>query len=251
MKIVAIAKRLLDPNGPIGQWLSPSEVYKDRAGLPIASPHSLRVDSHTAVPGEIARAVQVKRYVAFGEEVPPSGRTRLVGRYIIEDWSPVYATTDSENILDAITASQTQVGWNVTQRVRNPYCDCTHARFSSDGTHSVCGRARRSMDDAEYIEHVQSLTVAHSDEYLNGFYETIKGKDTIMTTAGPATGGHRITGGRAEYRRLTRNMIHWDKGYIVERARYEADDKQKKKDSVRVKAEIVSKRSLPRKLGEL
>jgi len=251
--VFTFLRRLLDPRGPVGEIVSPTIAFKSRQGMPVSSPHTQRVDAFTVRPEEIAHACAPVRYVAVGNETPPAGRVRLASRYVEERWSPVYAKTDSEVISEIVAAGQTLVGWKIVQSPRAPYCDCTSATFTKEGDefiHLTCGRGRRHLSDQEYIEQVQSLQIQVSDEWANGFYETIPGDDFVMTSAGPAKGGTRITGGRAEYRRKTKGFIHWDKGFLQQRAKAQDAEQSKWKKGVRPLVEKLAAQILPHR-GEL
>ena len=76
---------------------------------------------------------------------------------------------------------------------------------------------------------MQSTQIQASDEWANGYYETIPGNDPVilngeilrgeatydengkMTHDGIVRGGTMITGGRRQYRAATKGMVTWDK----------------------------------------
>jgi hypothetical protein len=249
MSIIDAIRKFLEPRGPLAEVLSPSIVYKTRAGLPIATAHSQRVSSHTTA--EVQRFIVPARFVRAGEIAVPESRMRLVSPYVEEHYAPVYATTDSLDLSEILRASQELVGWNVTQTIRDEHCDCLNAVWNKEGVHEQCGRARASLSDEQFVEHVARVQLQASDEFYNGFYETIPGSDSVLTGAGLATGGTRITRGRTQYNQKTKGWVHWDKGVVKEREKAYAAEQQKWIDDVRPRVEKVSKTQLPRRLGEL
>jgi hypothetical protein len=245
-------RKLSDPRGPLGEILSPSEVFKTRQGLPLETAHSMRADQRIYDPAAIKASLRPERFVAAEQEIPPKNLQRQVSRYVDEVWTPVMMTTDSTDPAIIYWASQTLAGYRIVEVARSPQCDCSKAKYTViDGelAHAQCGRpmayigAEHSEDIAE---HVQSINLAQADDNYNRFYETIRGPDSIMTEAGPAKGGTRIRGGRAEYRRQTKDMVHWDKGFVRERALAEGKEKQARKDALPVHAEQFVKRFFPR-----
>jgi hypothetical protein len=217
-------KKLVDPLGPVGQWLSPSEVYKDRLGLPIQSPHTMR--AMLQAPADIERALAPSRFVAIADAVDvPKSRTRQVSAFIEEHWSPVYASTTSTDMFEILKASKTQVGWRVTQQ------------------QTASSRAR--MTDAQFIEQAQTLQFQTSDEIYNGYFETIRGNDPIEIDGKILTGGTRITGGRAEYRAKTKDYVHWDKGFIEKRQAALAEEASRPVRNVKANLERVAGECLP------
>jgi hypothetical protein len=245
-------KAFLDPRGPLGAVLSPADVYKERAGLPVSSPHVARDIDFKPVD---AAALAPVRFVSVYEAKPPASRVRQVSRYIEEHWSPVYATTDSKNFQQILKASQTLVGWRIEQKARSPHCDCGQATLEQgpDGklVHKACGRAKAPVSDDDIVEHIQSLSFAPADDFYNTFYPTIPGNDAIMTEKGPAKGGTQMTGGRREYREKTKGWVQWDAGVVRERDKAYAAEQKAWIDGVRPRVEKDSKQLLPRKLGEL
>ena len=216
--------KVIYPQGPIGQWLSPSEVYKDRLGLPVSSPHTIRAT--VQAPGDIERAFAPARFVSMEDAIDvPKGRVRHVSAYIEERWSPVYASTTSTDMFEIIKASQTQIGWTVTQQ------------------QTQASKARPSAE--QFIEIAQSCHIQASDEYLNGYYETIPGNDPLVIDGKTVTGGTRITGGRREYREKTQGMIHWDAGFVKERERALAIEAQKGVQGVRAEGERIMGERMP------
>jgi hypothetical protein len=255
MNVLRWLAKLVDPRGPVGEIVSPSEVFKSRAGLPIESPHTLRADQSIYDPAAIRYSLRPTQFVALGTQEPPKYLQRQVSRYVEEVWTPAYATTKSENIADIIRAGQTLVGYRVSERAVSPQCDCENAKFTViDGelAHGKCGRpmayigAEHSEDIAE---HVRSLNIAQADDNYNDFYPTIRGTDSVMTPAGPAKGGTRITRGRAQYRERTAGMVHVDgsaENYVFQRNLAEGQERKRLKDQVPVHAEQFVKRFFPR-----
>ena len=239
-------RQALDPRGPLGEILSPSDVFKERAGLPISTPHSARVQATTVAP---TQNVRVTRFVAEGAEAAPRSRERVVGTSFVERWTPVYAKTDSLDPAVALRAAQTRIGWSVTLESRAAFCDCTKATWTKqhDGSviHEACGRARAPVSAEDFLQQVQSLSIQASDEYLNGFYPTIPGSDSVMTANGVAKGGTRITKGRTEYNRKTKGMVHWDKGVVKQYLGQEAKAKEDREARTKEHAEMLVKQRLP------
>lgn len=237
MGLLGWLAKLVDPRGPIGEVASPSDVWKSRAGLPVSSPHSIRVELETTA--EVERALAPTRFVASTEANPPPNRVRVLSAFVEEVWQPRYQVTTSTDPFEIVRASETLIGWKVTQRVRNAYCDCTKARFSrtADGAyvHKDCGRARKHLTHEQFVEVIQHQQVQASDEFYNGYYETIPGTDPLMIDGeivkgtpvydkdgkclhdGTITGGTLIRGGRADYNAKTKGMVHWDLGVVRER----------------------------------
>ena len=223
-KLKALLEKLVDPRGPVGNFASPSEVFKERLGLPISSPHTLRMQA-TKAPAFAEHAVAPARVVDAKDAVVPKNRVRMASAYIEEHWEPIYAKPVSTNITECLRAANTPVAWRVTQKVRSAHCDCARAKYElHDGAliHTSCGRAApaKATTDAEIVEVVQSLQLSKlADDDYNVFMPTVPGPDAIMTPAGLAKGGTRIGGGRREYREKTAGFAHWDSGTLKERER--------------------------------
>lgn len=162
--------------------------------------------------------------------------------------------------------------WRVTYRLHDwEWCSCAHATLSlvGDGAsatlyHENCGRFRASRTDGPIDEHVASLQFAPSDEIYNGYYPTIAGNDIahynenaegmdahrggetlygetgldnqnrVIEAAQPIRGGTEIRGGRAEHRRLTKDLIAWDSGTqkMLDRHKAEAKAKRREKNTI-------------------
>lgn len=243
---------LLNPVGPIGEVLSPSEVYKTRAGLPIDAPHTARANLESR-PSFIQQTLAPARFIPAAEAQPPKDRVRQVSPYVQERWMPVYAKPQNDSIAEAVRCAQTIIGWTVTQHEYTAHCDCEHATFVVDRgklIHKDCGRTAKRMGEhaEDFAEHIQTLQLAPQDQYLNGFYPTIPGKDSIMTPRGEAKGGTRITGGRAEYARKTAGMVHWDHGTPAARVQAEKAEAAKREANLRKVAEQNLK-AMPHKIS--
>jgi hypothetical protein len=219
-------KKLIDPAGPVGQWLSPSEVYKDRLGLPISSPHTIR--AVLAAPADVERTFAPSRFVSLQDAADvPKSRIRQIDAYTEEFWKPVYAKTASTDVAEILRISQQHVGWTVTQQ------------------QTKASRARPSAE--EVIEIAQSCQIQASDEIYNGYFETIPGNDPIWIDGKKLTGGTRITGGRREYREKTKGFIHWDAGYVKERNAALAELDSRPARNAKANLERVAGECLPMK----
>ena len=270
MKFLEKLGELVNPKGPLGEVLSPSDVFKSRAGLPIESPHVQR-DTAFAPASEHVLAPMAFKTVAELPEVPRS-RMRLVSRYVEEHYAPVYDTPRWSGMAEAIRANTTVVGWNVTQRVRSPHCDCLQATLEMEQgklIHRACGRARAHKSDEEFVEHIQRLQFTPSDDIYDMYYPTIPGNDPVIMEDGKVLkgeavykdgkcvhdgtirGGTQIRHGRREWKEKTKNMVLWDKGVIKEREKAYAASQQKWLDDVRPMVVKANKQLLPNKIGEL
>ena len=110
--------KLVDPRGPIGEIAS-ADVFKQRAGLPIDTPHSARPFPTTA---QVEKALAPAPFVPL-EEGKSGPRVRVVSAFVEEEWTPVYATAQkSRSLLEIFSTAQRQVGWKVVQRARAPHC---------------------------------------------------------------------------------------------------------------------------------
>ncbi len=228
-------RRIVDPRGPLGAVLSPADVYKERAGLPVATPHAARPFGTTAA---VERALAPARFVSVNDAAP-GPKVRAVSAFIEEEWAPVYATAKTLAEVQRLAASgPTLIGWRVSQRPRSPHCDCTTARFTKRGdewVHEACGRTGQHLTDEEFIEIAQTLSIQASDEYYNGLYPTIPGGTDEIVIDGELLRGQPtydangkmthdgivrgtvIKHGRTEYREKTKGMVLWDKGVVKER----------------------------------
>jgi hypothetical protein len=153
-----------------------------------------------AAPADVERALAPSRFVPLSEAVDvPKDRVRQVSAFVEEVWAPVYATTTSTDLATILVVSQQQTGWTVTQR------------------QSASSRQRARLSAEQFIEQLQSTQIQASDDWANGYYETIPGNDPIWIDGKRLTGGTRITGGRREYAEKTKGMVLWDRGFIEQR----------------------------------
>jgi hypothetical protein len=222
VRLLDAIRKAVDPRGPLGEVLSPSEVFKDRLGLPIAAPHTARAVL-AASKEQVEHALAAPRFASLDESAPPN-RVRQVSAYVEEHWSPVYAKTDSTDLATILVTSQQQIGWTVTQR------ESEQSRL-----------ARRAQQNAEeFAEVLQSMQIQASDEFYVGYYETIPGNDPVildgeilrgeatydengkMTHDGIVRGGTYIRG-RKHYNAATKGFITWDKGAWAEHERAQAE----------------------------
>ena len=218
-------RKAVDPAGPLGAVLSPSDVYKERAGLPITSPHRQRVALEAPGHAQEAVAVAPARFVAAADAVDvPSDRVRQVSAFVEEVWAPEYAKTDSTDMLEILRASETLVGWNVTQR--------------------LAASAKARMTAEQYAEVLQTAQIQASDAIYDQYFETIVGNDPIEIDGKIFTGGTRI-GSRNHYREATKDYIHWDAGYMAERQKAQADYATRPARNVRANLEATAGRVLP------
>jgi hypothetical protein len=250
MRLIDGLKKLVDPLGPLGEVVSPSEVYKTRLGLPTQSPHVAR--ARMEAPADVERALALPRFVALGDaHNVPANRVSQVGAYIEEVWAPVYRRTESADLVEILLASQEQIGWQVTQRESN---DSRLAR-----------KARQNAE--EFVEVLQSAQIQATDEFYNGILETVAGNDPIILDGeilrGEATyetnedgsrgkmihdgivRGTMIRGGRKEYNDRTKGYVHWDKGAWEKHLAAEAEMASRPVRNVRRAMEAVAGEALP------
>ncbi len=233
----------MDPVGPIGEVLSPSEVYKTRLGLPISSPHTLR--AAIAAPGDIERALAPARGVS-GEEAGevPKSRVRQVSAFVEEVYAPVYAVPATNDLMALAQAAQhpALTGWKITQR------------------QSASSKARLSAE--QFMEVAQNCQIQASDEFYNGPLITVPGNDVMVidgevlrgTPTYDASGkmthdgivrGTMITRGRTEYNERTKGWAHWDKGFVKQREAALAEEASRPVRNVRRNLERVAGEVLP------
>jgi len=204
VRLLDALKKLADPLGPLGAVVSPSDVYKERAGLPVSSPLYSRAQMRGDHAQEVLAAFPA-RFVRCEDAVDvPRTRVRQVSAFVDEHWQPVYATTDSTDLLTILRASETLVGWNVTQR------------------QSASSRAKRKIAAEQFAEQVQSLQIQASDAFYDDYYVTVPGTDTIEVDGKTLTGGTRIRS-RTEYNEKTKHFAHWDAGFVKERIAAQAE----------------------------
>jgi hypothetical protein len=120
-----------------------------------------------------------------------------------------------------------------------------------------CGRAvgaNPSETPEEWYDRISSISMAPEDEYLNGMYPTLGGRNAKDPKSW-------ITRGRSEYRQRTKGMIlwgsskkdkaSWNGNTLSALERVERREKDKQRERIQLAAEKWSKKSAPRKLGEL
>jgi hypothetical protein len=223
MRLLERLKKLVDPVGPLGEILSPADVYKTRAGLPITSPHAMRVAM--AAPADVERALAPVRFVSLEDAVDvPRDRVRQVSAFVEEVFEPVYRKTDSTDLATILRTSQELVGWSVRQRA------------------SVSSQARHRLSAEQFVEVAQSAQIQASDAFYNGLLETVPGNDPFMVD-GKMLKGTIITKGRTEYNQRTKGFVHWDQGFVKERAKAQAEMESRPQRNV--------KAALERKAGEV
>lgn len=203
MRLLEHLREFLNPRGPIGEILSPSDVFKSHAGLPIQAPHSVQVA--LLAPTDIERALAPVRFVSV-EEAPevPKDRVRQVSAFIEEVWQPVYRATDSTDIATILRISQELIGWTVRQRA------------------SVSSQARHRLSAEQFEEVALSAQIQASDEFYNGLLETVPGNDPFYFD-GKLLHGTIITKGRTEYNQRTKGFVHWDRGFDAQRQAAQAE----------------------------
>jgi hypothetical protein len=195
----------------------------------------------------------------------PEGGFRIHDGFV-EKWTPVYAPVQGPSVLDVVRGLKggvlgEQTGWRVEKREITETCQCTSGHFQRIEEKLVhvdgCGRAvgtNPSETPEEWRERMLSIQKAPHDEYLNGMYPTLGGRDDKDPQSW-------ITGGRSEYKRRTKGMIHWgsqseDKphwsgGTLPALQKVEDERKAKKKAELELAVEKWSKKAAPRLLGEL
>lgn len=231
----------------------------------------------------LARPEDITRFVPYGAEEPPLTRWRIVGDYV-ERWSAVERSIHTRDVLTLVRCLNPDgrlLGWNVVRRRLPDHCDCPTARLRLTERGLVheegCGRVRRRRAQGDIRSHVLSLELAPEDDTTyNGYYPTIPGNDVAhFNPSGrqrtmeqhregevlygqpdedgvrhPIRGGTEIRGGRAEHRRLTKDMVYVDNGTRKHTDRIAAENEAAKKAERRrfVEREVGKG---PRKLGEL
>lgn len=233
-------RKLFDPRGPAANVITTDSFYKDHAGLPFSVGHSQRAELAPLSFEQIQRACAPMRYAEKGSIDVPYSRERVVSPYIIERYR-------------AQMQGMEIVGWWVTQEPRSQFCDCLNAVWSKEGGESVhlkCGRRRAPLTDAEVIEKVMTVQMQPSDAFYETYAITIPGKDTAVLD------GQRVTGGtwlksRAHHRRLTKDMVFWDKGTPREVDKAMAAEKAKRDATLRRNVEEKAHRLVSDRPGDL
>jgi hypothetical protein len=267
MNLVDVLRKFVDPRGQIGEFLSPSDVFKSRAGLPIDAPQRARA----VLPNPPPVILKPASFHDVDTIDVPKSRMRVVSAYVEEHFTPVYKEQESRNYHAILAAGMQLDGWIVEQKLRKQYCDCTNARLERDVdgklVHRACGRAKTRVADSEFAQHILNIQIAPSDEFYNTYYETIPGDDPVvldgkvlkgtpvwkdgkMVHDGTIRGGTQMTRGRREWREKTKGWVLWDKGVVKERDKAYAEYQKKFIDGVRPRVKALS-RLLPRKVGEL
>lgn len=231
--LLGFLKRLLDPTGPIGQWLSPSPVFKDRAGLPIDAPRAIIAKAPQTTLAVEQRLLPARVLPADADV--PRDRVRSLNAFIEEHYAPIYQTTDSTDLAEILRASQTVVGWRVTQHVKKSAI------------------AKAPMSAEQFYEHVQSLQIQASDEFYNQYLETVPGNDPVIidgeylrsSDGKIITGGTQIRHGRKEYQQKTKGFVHWDKGFLEQRDKALAELASRPLRNVKDALEKVAGEKLP------
>jgi hypothetical protein len=243
MGLLGKLKEAIDPRGPLGEVLSPSEVFKTRLGLPVTSPHQEHV--RLPAPPHLEGALAPARFIAITDAVDvPSSRVRQVSAFVEEHFAPVYQRTDSTDLVEILRASQNQIGWSVTQR----RAASSRVRHHSPG---------------EFQEVLATAQIQATDDFYNQYYETIPGNDPVILDGeilkgeavkdadgriihdGTVRGGTLISHGRREYREKTAGMLHWDVGVVKARAAAQAEMESRPARNVRANLERVAGEVLP------
>jgi hypothetical protein len=222
-------RKFLDPTGPIGEVVSPSDVFKSHAGLPYQVGLRQRAELAPLSFEQVQRACAPERYYAKGEIEVPLSRERVVSPYILERYSPVMAGMEI-------------VGYRVIQEPRSQFCDCLSARWSREGgtmVHVQCGRRRAPISDEQIIEKALSIQMQPSDAFYDQYYVTIPGNDKGVVDGMEVKGGTRISS-RREYNERTKGWVHWDKGTPAAVDKAVKEEKEQRKANV---ARVVEERA--------
>lgn len=205
---------------------------------------------------------------ASPDDVPPTRLRRVRysdGRVVYECWTPIQAHIESDDPVEIyrIAAHGIPVHvWRLTYHVWDGYCRCPKAKLHMvDGvglTHEACGRPRESRVEGDLSDHILSQHRAPDDDYLNGYYATIHGRDVAHVNGHilrardgrPITGGTEIRGGRAEYREKTKRYVSFDNGFFDHTDRIRGEQQAKRDKQFELNQEKADK-ALPRKIGEL
>lgn len=244
----AALRKLLDPRGPLGEVASPDITWKSRLGLPTQSPHVAR--ARMEAPAHVEHALAPARFASL-EEAAPTDRVRMVSAFIEEHWAPVYASSDSTDLVAILIRSQQQVGWSVTQR------ESEQSRL-----------ARKARQNAEeFVEVLASAQIQASDAFYEDYYETIAGNDPLMIDGEIVRGeavyeeledGSRgnlihdgtIRGGtyiktRKQYNAATKGYRHLDKAGLAEIQAAQAEYSSRPVRNVRRAMEAIAGEKLP------
>ncbi len=194
----------------------------------------------------------------------PVGGYRIVGD-TLEKWVPVYEAVVADSALEVavrLSGNYTpkQLGWKLERRAILKDCHCTNGKYEvihgklvhTDG----CGRSRGNTGESveDFHSRVRSIQSTPSDDYLNGMYPTLGGRDQNDPS-------NHITRGRSEYRQRTKGMItwgssskddaSWNGGTLKALDAVKARNEKAREAALHLKVERYSKKMLPRKMGEL
>jgi hypothetical protein len=286
MKLLSALREAIDPHGPLGEILSPSDVFKQRGALKTGAAIVMRAQQGVVEQHRhgVEATLAAPRFVTFGTEDAPKNRIRVLSPSVEEHWE---AVPEKIPFGDPIPMTVPIAGFRVTQHVREQHCTCDGAKFEqrSDGLiHVRCGRPAKSRVQGEIAEHIMALQIAPEEDALYcGYYPGIKGNDPLhhdptktgmaawqggdivrakyepargdgvwrATNDGtPIRGGTEIRGGRREYREKTKGYYHWDSGTQAHLDRIDAGKKAERAKQFEVNQEKAHAQ-LPRKLGEL
>lgn len=200
--------------------------------------------------------VKTMRYVKAADSYDrPASGVRVLTPYLEERWTAVPQSLDGATEMEILAAAAGGVpiaGYKVTTHARAAHCDCAQRSFERTQVgyvHPACGRPMQSRVEGEIREHVLGLSLQANDQF-DGYYATIKGTDAYDDRV--TTGGTRITGGRAEYKRVLKQRGYeaWDAGWQRDTERIAAE-KQGRRDAAFALVQERADKSLPRKLGEV
>ena len=197
-------------------------------------------------------------------DVPERGY-RIVNNQL-EKWVPVYGKALGRTALEVVQGlggglTPPQVGWRIEAKELHDSCQCHSGKFSMVEGSLVhldgCGRrvTKRDGESAEeWRTRILSIQKHPDDDYLNGMYPTLGGRNDKDPKSW-------ITRGRSEYRERTKGMIlwgsskkdsaSWNGNTLAALDRVRDDKKKKEGERLQLAAEKWSKKSAPRKLGEL
>jgi len=220
--------KLVDPTLPIGEIVSPSDIFKTRQGLPT---HVAR--ANLPPPPHLEAALAAPRFVAMNEATDvPRDRVRQVSVYVEEHWAPVMRSTASTDLVQILLASQEQIGWQVTQRKSQ--------------------QARRYQSAEDFQQVLQTAQIQASDEFYVGYAETIPGNDPVILDGellrardGTVIRGGTQIRGRKHYRQTTKDMVLWDKGFMAQREAALAEEASRPVRNVKRAMEAVAGDVLP------
>jgi hypothetical protein len=195
----------------------------------------------------------------------PERRYRRRGN-LIEKWTPIYGKASGSTVAEVVSSlggeyTPKQTGWRYESKVLPEHCQCKSGRFTQFGNLLVdvwgCGKSVKGNPEEtpeEWYARVSSISIAPEDDYLNGMYPTLGGRDDKDPKSW-------ITRGRSEYRQRTRGMIHWGSSSkdsaswngntLKALNKISSRKKEEQNERLRMVTEKWNKKSAPRKLGEL